>query len=250
MTSPRLRRLNSDAEKVAARFADWPTIQVVKTSGSPPEQYQIAYRVKGLFATPDGRIQERDEHIMEVNLTLGYPRRAPQCRMLTPIFHPNFDDASVCIGDFWAPSEGLDDLFIRIGRMIAYQEYNIKSPLNGLAARWAEEHGQQLPVDGSEVAPPMAAQQTRATASEKLVVNVGPVAPTTPASTAAEAAAPQAEPPKASSPKPDPTPPNLVDAIRIKVVCPACGARINAPSEMAGKTGRCPKCKTPVTVPN
>lgn len=247
MTSPRLRRLNSDAEKVSARFAEWPTIQVVKTSGSPPEQYQIAYRVKGLFATPDGRIQERDEHIMEVNLTLGYPRRAPQCRMLTPIFHPNFDDASVCIGDFWAPSEGLDDLFIRIGRMIAYQEYNIKSPLNGLAARWAEEHGQQLPVDGSEVAPPMVSQQTQPPAGDKIVVNVGPVADAGPAPSAP---APQPEPPKAPPPKAEPAAPSLADAIRIKVVCPGCGARINATSEMAGKTGRCPKCKTPVTVPN
>lgn len=247
MTSPRLRRLNSDAGKVSARFAEWPTIQVVKTSGSPPEQYQIAYRVKGLFTTPDGRIQERDEHIMEVNLTLGYPRRAPQCRMLTPIFHPNFDDASVCIGDFWAPSEGLDDLLIRIGRMIAYQEYNIKSPLNGLAARWAEEHGQQLPVDGSEVAPPMVAQQTQPPAGDKIVVNVGPVADAGPAP---PAPTPQPEPPKAPLPNAEPAAPSLADAIRIKVVCPGCGARINATSEMAGKTGRCPKCKTPVTVPN
>ena len=247
MTSPRLRRLNSDAEKVSARFAEWPAIQVVKTSGSPPEQYQIAYRVKGLFATPDGRIQERDEHIMEVNLTLGYPRRAPQCRMLTPIFHPNFDDASVCIGDFWAPSEGLDDLFIRIGRMITYQEYNIKSPLNGLAARWAEEHGQQLPVDGSEVAPPMVTQQTKPPAGDKIVVNVGPVADV---GLASSAPAPQPEPPKAPPPKAEPAAPSLADAIRIKVVCPGCGARINATSEMAGKTGRCPKCKTPVNVPN
>jgi ubiquitin-protein ligase len=61
---------------------------------------------------------------MEVNLSLDYPRRAPQCRMLTPVFHPNFDDSQVCIGAFWAASEGLDDLVVRIGRMICYQEYN------------------------------------------------------------------------------------------------------------------------------
>jgi len=59
--------------------------------------------------------------------------------MLTPVFHPNFDDAMVCIGDFWAASEGLDDLVVRIGRMISYQEYNTKSPLNGLAAKWAAQ---------------------------------------------------------------------------------------------------------------
>jgi hypothetical protein len=75
--------------------------------------------------------------------------------MLTPVFHPNFDDATVCIGDFWAASEGLDDLVIRIGRMIAYQEYNTRSPLNGLAAKWAAEHVSELPIDNQIVAPPL-----------------------------------------------------------------------------------------------
>jgi hypothetical protein len=75
--------------------------------------------------------------------------------MLTPVFHPNFDDATVCIGDFWAASEGLDDLIIRIGRMITYQEYNTKSPLNGLAAKWSEQHAHLFPVDARDLAPPL-----------------------------------------------------------------------------------------------
>jgi hypothetical protein len=49
----------------------------------------------------------------------------------------------------------LDDLIVRIGRMIAYQEYNTKSPLNGLAARWAAEHPQFLPIDPRALAPPL-----------------------------------------------------------------------------------------------
>jgi len=115
--------------------------------------YRIQYSIKGLYVSPDGQILERDSHMLEVNLTLGYPRRAPQCRMLTPVFHPNFDESSVCIGDFWAASESLDDLIVRIGRMIAYQEYNTKSPLNGLAAKWAAEHTSLLPVDARPLAP-------------------------------------------------------------------------------------------------
>jgi len=75
-------------------------------------------------------------------------------RMLTPVFHPNFGDVSVCTGDFWAASEGLDDLMIRIGRMIAYQEYNTKSPLNGLASKWAAQNVQLLPIDPRGIAPP------------------------------------------------------------------------------------------------
>lgn len=155
MSSPRLRRLRLDYERLEERFRNWKSVQIMGHAGIPPEQYQVTYRLKGLFASPDGRIVDRDEHVAEINLSLGYPRRAPQCKMLTPIFHPNFDEGSICIGDFWAASEGLDDLIVRIGRMIAYQEYNTKSPLNGLAARWAAENASLLPVDRREVAPPL-----------------------------------------------------------------------------------------------
>jgi ubiquitin-protein ligase len=154
MISPRVRRLKLDFETLSQRLTGWPLIKISGTAGMPPEVYRFTYNVKGLFVTAAGEIHERDMHEMEVNLSLGYPRRAPQCRMLTPIFHPNFDESTVCIGDFWAASEGLDDLIVRIGRMIAYQEYNTKSPLNGLAAKWAAEHANLLPVDSRTVAPP------------------------------------------------------------------------------------------------
>jgi len=154
MAPPRTRRLISDAEVIRKRFACWPPIEISGTAGIPPEVYRFTYRVKGLYVDAGGSILERDMHLLEVNLSLGYPRRAPQCRMLTPVFHPNFDEASICIGDFWAAAEGLDELVIRIGRMIAYQEYNIKSPLNGLAAKWAAQNIHLLPIDPRIIAPP------------------------------------------------------------------------------------------------
>jgi len=154
MLSPRIRRLKLDYDTLIQRFANWPVIQVSGTAGMPPEVYRITFQIKGLYVSPTGEIQERDTHQLEVNLSLGYPRRAPQCRMMAPVFHPNFDEGSVCIGDFWAASEGLDDLIVRIGRMIAYQEYNTKSPLNGLAAKWAAQHPDLLPIDSRNIAPP------------------------------------------------------------------------------------------------
>jgi len=154
--SPRIRRLKLDYELLTQRFSGWPLVRISGTAGMPPEVYQFTYSLKGLYVDNKGDILERTEHVMEVNLALGYPRRPPHCRMLTPIFHPNFDSASVCIGDFWAASEGLDDLIIRVGRMISYQEFNTKSPLNGLAAKWAAQNQTLLPVDPREVAPPIA----------------------------------------------------------------------------------------------
>jgi ubiquitin-protein ligase len=159
MLSPRIRRLKLDYDTLMQRFANWPLIQVSGTAGMPPEVYRISFQVKGLYVSPTGEILERDTHQLEVNLSLGYPRRAPQCRMLAPVFHPNFDEGSVCIGDFWAASEGLDDLIVRIGRMIAYQEYNTKSPLNGLAAKWAAQNASLLPIDTRNIAPPSGAPE-------------------------------------------------------------------------------------------
>jgi hypothetical protein len=155
MLSPRIRRLKLDHDSLFKRFSGWPLIRIVGTAGMPPELYRFQYLVRGLYVASDGAILERNDHLLEVNLSLGYPRRAPQCRMLTPVFHPNFDDSSVCIGDFWAASESLDDLIIRIGRMISYQEYNTKSPLNGLAAKWAAQNPSLLPVDPRPIAPPL-----------------------------------------------------------------------------------------------
>jgi ubiquitin-protein ligase len=169
MLSPRIRRLKLDQ--------DWPLIRIVGTAGMPPELYRFQYFIRGLYVAPDGAILERNDHLLEVNLSLGYPRRAPQCRMLTPVFHPNFDDSSVCIGDFWAASESLDDLIIRIGRMISYQEYNTKSPLNGLAAKWAAQNSKLLPVDARPIAPPLGEQQQAEPALSPLPAPAPPAIP-------------------------------------------------------------------------
>lgn len=143
-----------DEQTLEGLLQGWPLIQITGKAGIPPEIYRFTYSLRGLYVSASGEILERDSHLLEVNLSLGYPRRPPQCRMLTPVFHPNFDDSMVCIGDFWAASEGLDDLIIRIGRMITYQEYNTKSPLNGLAAKWAAQNSHLLPIDPRPVAPP------------------------------------------------------------------------------------------------
>src|SRR5258708_16471346 len=114
MLSSRIRRLNLDHDKMVQKVAGWPLIQITGTAGMPPEVYRLAYYIKGLFVAANGEIQERQQHYLEVNLSLGYPRRAPQCRMLTPVFHPNFDDSTVFIWYFCPASEGPHDLILPI----------------------------------------------------------------------------------------------------------------------------------------
>ncbi|MGI9492456.1 MAG: ubiquitin-conjugating enzyme E2 [Geminicoccaceae bacterium] len=142
----RLNRLQSDYEAMRGLVRECPLVRVKSVQGDPPEKYQIHLAVKSLTQS-GANIQECAEHLVEIRLPLGYPRDAPVCRMLTPVFHPNIAPHAICIGDHWTAGEALNALVLRICEMLAYQSYNIQSPLNGDAAWWVQEHLDELPLD-------------------------------------------------------------------------------------------------------
>jgi ubiquitin-protein ligase len=144
--SVRLRRLSNDFEELRQYAADQDRVLIRNTTGEPPEKYQIEYRIKGL-EMKGGEVVERSSHLVEIVLPLEYPTMEPKCRMLTPVFHPNISPQVICHTDHWAAGESLVDVVVRIGEMISYQNYNIKSPRNGEAARWAEANMGRFPVD-------------------------------------------------------------------------------------------------------
>ena len=154
MVPLRTRRLLADAEQMKSTFRDFEPIQVVSIDGNPPDLYRVEYRVKGLEPGRDGRPAPRGHHAVEIQLTADYPRVAPHCKILTPIFHPNIDTTTICVGDHWTAGERLADVVIRIGEMLAYQAYNIKSPLDGEAAMWADLNAAKLPTDNRNLHPP------------------------------------------------------------------------------------------------
>ena len=152
---PRLRRLKADSEQLRHAFANFPLIKIRSAEGDPPDSYIIEFFVKGLERMPGRREPiERHYHLAEIRLISDYPRLAPQCKMLTPCFHPNIEPATICVGDHWTAGERLVDLIVRIGELITYQAYNIKSPLDGEAAMWADLHKRDLPVDDRNLRPP------------------------------------------------------------------------------------------------
>ena len=151
---PRMRRLIAESQQMSRAFGDFELIHLKSADGEPPEVYQVEYRIEGLEEGKGGTPRLRNHHVVQIQLTADYPRLAPACKMLTPIFHPNIDPATICIGDHWTAGERLVDLAIRIGEMIAYQAYNIKSPLNAEAAMWADLHQDELPIDGRNLHPP------------------------------------------------------------------------------------------------
>ncbi|MFC1840337.1 ubiquitin-conjugating enzyme E2 [Thermodesulfobacteriota bacterium] len=145
--SPRIRRLNADYNYISTVYRDHPYVKLIETEGVPPEKYTFEFNVKGLVPEKQGAgYSVSNLHRAEIFLPREYPRRPPFCRMVTPVFHPNIDPQKICIGDHWSAGESLAHLIIRICEMICYQSYNIKSPLNGRAAAWAEKELEQLPL--------------------------------------------------------------------------------------------------------
>lgn len=146
-TSLRQRRLLADEREMRETFTRGPVARLLAAHGTPPERYEIEFNVASLVAGSANSVTPGNTHRVEILLTNDYPRTGPRCRMLTPIFHPNIDQTSICIGDHWTAGEKLSDLVLRIAEMLAYQAYNIRSPLNAVAAMWADLNGDKLPTD-------------------------------------------------------------------------------------------------------
>jgi ubiquitin-protein ligase len=155
----RSRRLIADLRQMREAFADGAIIRLLETTGDPAETYKIEFNIRGIESIQSEKPVFREQHIAEIRLISDYPRLAPACRMLTPIFHPNIDDSAICVGDHWVAGEHLTDLVIRIAQMISYQAYNIKSPLNGEAAMWADMNPESFPIDARDMYPAMAVSQ-------------------------------------------------------------------------------------------
>jgi ubiquitin-protein ligase len=153
LSSPRLRRLAADYEAVRAEFSGHPHVRVEPLGQQrPPETYRVTYRVRGLMLVGDTP-QVLEEHGVEIQLTLGYPRDKPRVRALTPIFHPNVRE-EYCIQDYWAAGQSLVDTISKIADMIQFRIYNPASPLDALAARWTQENERLLPLGNVTLASP------------------------------------------------------------------------------------------------
>lgn len=142
----RMRRLISDWEQIKKDFAGHKHIIVTPEGTEPPEKYHVTYFVNGIYLLPDGRIETLGRHEVEITLHADYPRYKPICKILTPIWHPNFRDGQICIGDIWGAGESLTDIIINIGDMIQYKSWNSSSPLSADAAQWALENKHLFPV--------------------------------------------------------------------------------------------------------
>lgn len=142
----RMRRIASDWEQVRKDFFGHKNIIVTPVGELPPEKYHVTYFVNGIYLLPGGTIETLGRHEVDITLHAEYPRYKPICKITTSIYHPNFRDSQICIGDIWGAGESLSDIIINIGDMIQYKSWNSFSPLSAEAAQWAMENKHLFPV--------------------------------------------------------------------------------------------------------
>jgi ubiquitin-protein ligase len=229
MSSVRLRRLQADYQKVLDFVQQHPRVKLIQSEGDPPERYQIQYQIHSLRQKDDQLIEART-HLVEIALPRNYPRVPPQCRMLTPIFHPNIAPHAICIGDHWSAGEPLSSIVARIGELIAYQSYNTKSPLNGEAARWTDENIDRLPLDPVS----MVIDEGRPAGQQRSA------SPPAPAMTPIIQEPPRRPAYEAPAPRP---------AAPIEFTYAGCASHLRVPAEYEGKQVRCPSCQLVIPVP-
>lgn len=142
----RMRRLQADYNRIMDDFCGHNHVRIEPVEGNPPRRYIVTFYLTGLKWDQKRKCPvECYEHQVEIYLHKDYPREKPQLKMKSEIFHPNFS-GRVCIADHWAAGESLSDIIVQIGQMIQYQNYNPKSPLNQVAARWAMENEKIFPL--------------------------------------------------------------------------------------------------------
>lgn len=150
--NPRSRRLSADHESLVHAFAGHPTIVVTPVGPLPPERYTVVFNLPGLRLDAQNHVTRVHQHVVDLYLPQGYPREKPYATTAHPVFHPNFG-AHICLADFWSPSQSLVDVVVQIGDMLQYRLYNVRSPLNAVAAAWATENQHQLPVGNAQTLP-------------------------------------------------------------------------------------------------
>jgi hypothetical protein len=94
-----------------------------------------------------------DQHEVEIRLPLGYPREKPLCTPITPVFHPNIK-SYYCIQDYWAAGQPLVDTITKIADMIQFKVFNPASPLDAIAARWAQQNRGLFPIGNVSIGAP------------------------------------------------------------------------------------------------
>jgi ubiquitin-protein ligase len=142
--------------------------------GPPPERWVMTFAGTGLKRMENNDVVEHSVHRVEVTLGPEYPRRRPDLRWKTPIYHPNVQESgAVCLGGYsthWAPSLRLDALCEMLWDMLRYANFDVRSPYNLLASNWTKRQPpSRFPLDARQLRDKLAAERGRGSAPHDIV---------------------------------------------------------------------------------
>lgn len=123
-------------------------------SGEPPDRYSITLRGKGISRDTSARadVETVELHKIDLRLPYSYPKRPPDIRWITPIFHPNISFSGFInlkdVGLPWDQDLGLDVVCERLWDVARLQFMDLDKATNYAAKNWFEDESKlQLPVD-------------------------------------------------------------------------------------------------------
>lgn len=143
--NPRHRRLVADYNELRRRFDGDSHVHIQPFEPVPYERYRITYAVPSLRLSVANQPVVAPYTVVDITLPLGYPREKPFAVTTEQVFHPNFGE-HICLADYWSPAQTLADIVAEIAELLQWQRYNVRSPLNAVAANWVRNHAHEVPL--------------------------------------------------------------------------------------------------------
>jgi ubiquitin-protein ligase len=141
------KQLETIFKEINDRFETHRYISIKPGDGDPPERYDVTYHITGLHQNKNKEVHEAKHHSITITIPFGFPHFPPNCKPISPIFHPDFDQAAICIGDFWNKESTLPDLIFHIGQMISGEVFSTDNAFNEEAVIWYRQHNDRLPFE-------------------------------------------------------------------------------------------------------
>lgn len=150
LDSQELRNIFSE---IQAEFFNNRNIEIHPVAGDPPSQYEVTYHIPCTVQDDQGNVSLADLHTVVIAIPFGFPHFPPSCKPKTPVFHPDFDSAAICLGSFWNRDRTLVELIHHIGDMLAGKTYSTSNAFNEAAAQWFRQNSSALPFVKTDAVP-------------------------------------------------------------------------------------------------
>lgn len=144
MTSAHQLRRQADVERLHGLAAGSSArLKIVDARPAPGTPIRLELQLRTVIdANHRGAGEPAGPIRLRIDLPSRYPFERPVVVIESPVFHPNvFPNGTVCQGEKWIQTEGLDLLVMRIARLLSWDAAHVNpaSPANRNAAIWYQQ---------------------------------------------------------------------------------------------------------------